>query len=161
MVRAWKKCSLLLLLLIPADAVAAVQVPSTVRVEVRHDAAPVADAEVLVNGTTYKTDADGAASASVAPGAVDITVVKDGFAPLTTSVTVTAGQTQVVLVDLQGRPAIEEEIIVSATRTGRRLEDQPVRQRPLARVARRHAREHCGTQAVSPRDEMLHARSRA
>ena len=127
MTKTWKKCSLLLLLLIPADAVAAVQVPSTVRVEVRHDAAPVADAEVLVNGTTYKTSADGTATASVEPGAVEITVVKDGFAPLTTSVTVAAGQTQAVLVDLQMQPAIEEEIIVSATRSDRRLEDQPMR----------------------------------
>jgi len=123
----WKKCSLLLLFLIPADAVAAVQGLSTVRVEVRHDGAPVAGAEVLVNGTTYRTDADGTATASVAAGAVDITVVREGFAPLTTSVTVAAGQTQAVLVDLQMQPAIEEEIIVSATRTDRRLEDQPMR----------------------------------
>ncbi len=116
-----------LLVLIPAERVVAVQTASTVRVEVRHDAAPVPDAEVIVNGTTYKTDMDGVVSAAVTAGAVSITVVKERFAPLTTSVTVAAGQTQAVLVDLQAQPSIEEEIIVSATRTDRRLEDQPMR----------------------------------
>lgn len=110
-----------------AHPAAAAQLPSAVRVEVRHNATPVADADVIVNGTAYKTGMDGVVSAMVTLAAVDITVIKGGFATITTSVTVAAGQTQAVLVDLQVRPAIEEEIIVSATRTDRRVEDQPMR----------------------------------
>ena len=118
---------LLILLVTPAPPAAAVQLPTTVRVEVRHNAAPVARADVIVNGTTHQTGKDGIVSAIVTPGSVDITVVREGFAPITTSITVAAGQTQAVLVDLQMPLAVEEAFIVSATRTDRRVEDQPMR----------------------------------
>jgi outer membrane receptor for ferrienterochelin and colicins len=103
------------------------QVPTAVRVEVRTDEAPVADAEVVVNGVTSRTGADGIVTASVSAGAVEITVVKEGFAPVTTSVKVAAGQTQRVLVELEETLELEEEVIVTATRTETRLEDQPMR----------------------------------
>ena len=120
-------CRVVVGLLLFPYLVAAAQATATVRVEVRHNAAVVADAEVILNGATYTTASDGVVSAISAPGVVEITVTKEGFAPLTTSVTVAAGQTQAVLVDLQAQPAIEEVIIVSATRTDRRVEDQPLR----------------------------------
>ncbi|MBI3050111.1 MAG: TonB-dependent receptor [Acidobacteria bacterium] len=110
-----------------SPALAAAQAPTAVRVEVRADEAPIADADLVVNGVTYRTGADGVVLAPVQPGAVEITVVKEGFAPLTSSVTVAAGQTQRVLVDLEERPSLEEEVIVTATRTETRLEDQPMR----------------------------------
>ena len=112
---------------------ASAQAPATISVEVRHDGVPVIDAEVIVDGRTYKTAAEGNISATVTPGTVEITVVKDSFAPVTTSVTVGAGQTQPVLVELQPQPTVEEQITVSATRTGARLEDQPMRVEVLAR----------------------------
>lgn len=105
----------------------AAQAPTTVRIEVRADAAPIADAEVVVNGVTFTTGADGVVTAPVPPGAVEITVVKEGFAPLTSSITVAAGQTQGVVVELEESLEIEEVVIVTATRTDTRLEDQPMR----------------------------------
>ena len=112
------------LLLLSCVAVAPVlaQGPAGIHIEVRGDSTPVAEATVVVNGLTYVTAADGSVSLSVSPGAVEITVVKEGFAPVTTSLTLRAGQTQQVLVDLQRQPSIEEEVTVSATRTDRRLE---------------------------------------
>jgi len=98
-----------------------------VRVEVRADDAPVPDADVVIDGVTYRTGPDGVVAAPVRPGTVDITVVKEGFAPLTSAVTVAAGQAQRVLVDLEERPSFEEEVVVTATRTETRLEDQPMR----------------------------------
>ena len=86
-----------------------------------------------MDGVTYKTAADGMTSATVSPGTIEITVAKESFAPVTTSVTVAAGQTQPVLVELQAQPSVEERIIVSATRTDARLEDQPMRVEVLAR----------------------------
>lgn len=81
-----------------------------------------------MGGTTYRTTADGIAIAMVAPGAIEITILREGFVPVTTTVTVAAGQTQPVLVDLQRTPTLEEEVIVvAATRTDTRLEDQPMR----------------------------------
>jgi iron complex outermembrane receptor protein len=89
--------------------------------------APVADADVIVNGQTFKTDAQGQARIAVAEGSIQVTVIKDGFAPVTTVVTVAAGQTQAVIVELQPQPTLEEHVTVSATRTGGRVEDQAMR----------------------------------
>ena len=103
------------------------QTQATVRVHVRSGAEPVADADVIVNGTTHKTAADGRVAVPIAPGEVSVTVVREGFAPLSSTVTVAAGQTQEMEFDLREQPTIEEEVIVSATRTDKRLEDQPMR----------------------------------
>ncbi|MGH6691615.1 MAG: PEGA domain-containing protein, partial [Gammaproteobacteria bacterium] len=92
---------LVFLLLCSAAPAGAAQVSGVVRVEVRAGGAPVADAEVVVNGVAFRTGADGLVDAPVSAGAVDITVVRDGFAPITTSVTVAAGQTQAVVVELE------------------------------------------------------------
>ena len=81
----------------------------------------------MVSGTKYATDVNGELTVPITPGVVDVTVVKEGFAPVTSRITVAAGQRQDVVVDLDIQPTLEEEIIVSATRTNRRLEDQPMR----------------------------------
>src|SRR4030095_8549943 len=89
------------------------QALANVQVEVRFDSAPVAEATIVVNGVTYVTAADGSLSLSVSAGTTEITVVKEGFAPVTTRVAVQAGQSQQVLVDLQRQPSVEEQITVS------------------------------------------------
>ena len=114
---------------IPASA----QAPATIRVEVVADGLLVADAEVIVSDTAYRTAADGSVTIVVPPGRVDLTVIKEPFAPLTSSVSAQAGQTLPVVVELQRQPAVEEQITVSATRTDRGLEDQPLRVEVLAR----------------------------
>ena len=115
-------CVLSVLFLMPAQAQRA-----TVRVEVRADGAPVAAADVVMGGQTYRTNAEGTVSIDAPPGPVDITVVKEGFAPLTTSITVQANQVQSVLVDLARQPTVEEHVTVSATRTDKGIEDLPMR----------------------------------
>ena len=97
------------------------------RVEVRSGGQPVAGAEVVIGGGTHLTDEHGTLSLTVAPGRHEITVVKDGFVPVTSVIEVTAGRTQPVLVTLEPSPTHEEEVIVSATRTNKRVEDQPMR----------------------------------
>ena len=101
--------------------------PATILCTVTTSNAPVADADVIVNGQTFKTDAQGQARITVAEGSIQVTVIKDGFAPVTTVVTVAAGQTQAVIVELQPQPTLEEHVTVSATRTGGRVEDQAMR----------------------------------
>jgi iron complex outermembrane receptor protein len=105
----------------------AAQQSATLRVEVRSDAGPVADADVIVNGSTFRTASDGTVLIPVTPGKVDITVVKDDFAPLSSSVSVAGGQTQALTFELEERLELEEAVIVTATRTDTRLEDQPMR----------------------------------
>jgi iron complex outermembrane receptor protein len=58
---------------------------------------------------------------------VEITVVKEGFNPVTVSATATLGAAQVIPVVLERQTAIEEHVTVSATRTDKRIEDQPMR----------------------------------
>lgn len=106
---------------------------ATMRIHVRSDGKPVPDADVLVNGVTHKTNPEGAVTVTVPPGAAEIVVVKEGFAPGGASVQLTTGQDQTVIIDLSPQPTIEEQITVSATRTDRRLEDLPMRVEVLAR----------------------------
>mgnify|MGYP006195784969 FL=1 len=114
-------------------AVGMAQPPSSIRVEVRHQQSAVENAEVVVNGVMHRTDAAGILVLEVAPGTVEITVVKEGFEPATTSLPLAAGQQQTVLVDLVSAVTVEEAITVTATRTDQRLEDVPMRVEVLAR----------------------------
>jgi iron complex outermembrane receptor protein len=107
---------------------------ATVRVHVHAAQKPVENAEVVIAGTSYRTDPAGTATVVTGAGNVDITVVKTGFVPATTSVQVGAGATQEVIVELQPQPNLEESVtVVASTRTDKRLEDQPMRVEVLAR----------------------------
>jgi iron complex outermembrane receptor protein len=115
-------------------AMAAQAQTGTIRVEVRASQKPVQDADVVVAGTAYRTDAFGTAIITIAPGRTTVTVVKAGFASATASVTVTAGAAQAVVVALQPQPTLEESVtVVASTRTDGRLEDQPTRVEELVR----------------------------
>jgi iron complex outermembrane receptor protein len=87
----------------------------------------VASAQIVVDGATFNTDASGIASVPIRAGSVDVTVVKNGFVPVTTTVSVAPGQTQSIVVELSPQPTIEEQVTVSATRTDKPLEDIPMR----------------------------------
>ncbi len=127
----WISVIAVVVLMIAARSARA-QVPNaTVHVEVRINSMPVADASVVVNGMSYTTSPEGTVSVTMTPGNVEIVVVKEGFQPLTTSVSVEANQQRDVIVDLQA--SLQEEITVSATRTDKRIEDQPMRVEVLNR----------------------------
>lgn len=100
---------------------------AAVRVEVHSTAGPIADADVVIDGVTYKTDAQGVAVVAVAPGHVEIVVVKRGFAATSAEVDVDANQQRPVVIELTRGASVEEHVTVSATRTERGLEDQPLR----------------------------------
>ena len=106
---------------------------SAVLCSVTAGGAPVPGAEIVVAGKTYVTDTNGEVRIEVNPGPVDLTVVKAGFAPLTTTITLVAGQQQSVTIELEKLPTVEETVTVSATRTDKRIEDQPMRVEVLDR----------------------------
>ncbi|MGE0703424.1 MAG: TonB-dependent receptor plug domain-containing protein, partial [Vicinamibacterales bacterium] len=124
--------ALLSILLCPLLATAARAQNATIEISVQADAAPLSGAEVTVNGVTYETGADGLASISVRPGAVEIIVAHSTFAPARTSLQAQAGQRHSVIVELES-VEIEEVVTVSATRTDARLEDLPMRVEVLPR----------------------------
>jgi iron complex outermembrane receptor protein len=105
---------------------------ASIRVEVTSDRAPIASAEVKLNGETALTDTTGVAFGAAPSGSLRIAVVKDGFLPASTTLDITSEQAAAfttLLVQVELRPAepIEEEITVSTTRNGARLQDLPLR----------------------------------
>ncbi|MBZ5556774.1 MAG: TonB-dependent receptor [Acidobacteriia bacterium] len=106
---------------------------ATLQIDVRHDGAPVAGAAIVVGNQTSTTDARGIASIGVVPGTLQIVVVKEGFEPQSLSVELRAGETRTLTIDLESQTAVEEHVTVAATRTDRRIEDQPMRVEVLDR----------------------------
>jgi outer membrane receptor for ferrienterochelin and colicins len=115
----------LIAVLLAAVTLQAQEPAATLRIHVEHEGKPVAGASVVLNGTPHTSDAGGNVVAKIAPGPVEILVVKDGFAQVRSSLVAAAGQERQVDVELSD--ALEETVTVSATRTDKRVEDQPMR----------------------------------
>src|SRR5687767_12800710 len=81
-------------------------------IEVRAAGTAVENADVIVRGVTYRTDAAGRVAVTSAPGTFDITVVKSGFLPATAPVRLAPGIRQNILVELQPQPTVEEHVTV-------------------------------------------------
>ena len=101
--------------------------PATIEIAVTTASGPIPRAQIVAAGKTVETGTDGRVTIHVPPGTVDITVIKAGFNPVTITVTAAAGAPQIVPVRLEAQDAVEEHVTVSATRTGKRIEDQPMR----------------------------------
>ena len=113
---------------------AAGQEPGRIRVEVLAGGDPLAGATVVVAGATRTTDATGVAILPAPPGLVRVTVVHEGFVPVTLPVASVENAERVVRVELEPELTIEEVVtVVASTRTGRRIEDQPMRVEALNR----------------------------
>ena len=132
--RVFTRCAAILFLsTIPFETAAQQPGPATIRIEVRHGDLPVAGAAVVIRGATHTTGADGRVVVVVPGGDVAISVEREGFLPAAATLTIAAGELRDVAVALEQQLSVEEEITVSATRTGKRLEDQPMRVEVLER----------------------------
>ncbi len=108
--------------------------PGTLRIEVRSPTGPVPEATVTAGTSTQLTNPLGIALVTAPPGTLEIGISKDRFVPASVRVEVVSGTERPVLVELTPRPSVEEEVtVVASTRTGRRLEDQPMRVEALNR----------------------------
>ena len=127
---AFMRGMLLALLSMIAAGIVAGQEPSqssTIHVTVQSDSGPVKAARVTAGSVSAISDDSGSATIAVRAGTVEITVSAEGFVTEKASVSTTPGQTQEIVLELQPNPNAEEEVTVSATRTGARLEDDPAR----------------------------------
>jgi len=122
-----------LALLLVCPGLAPPQPTGSIRVEVASGGTRLAGATVTAGGRVTSTDARGIAFVVVPAGAVSLEVSFDGYLPVSTTVDVGPGAERMVRIDLTPAPEHEEVVTVSATRTGRRLEDQPMRVEVLAR----------------------------
>jgi outer membrane receptor for ferrienterochelin and colicins len=121
-----KAIAFFLVLIVGGARIAAAQ-PAMVRVEVRHGGTAVSGASVVINGAPYRSDNSGLVTTDVPAGRVEIVVTKERFDPASASVDLQAGEVRSVLVELLTQSALEEHVTVSATRTGRGIEDEPMR----------------------------------
>src|SRR3989337_1641134 len=74
---------------------------ATIQVEVRSNGAPLAGAQVVAAGVTRVTDAQGLVSFDAPAGTLEITVLKDGYVPVKTTLQAGGGRTSPVVVDLE------------------------------------------------------------
>jgi iron complex outermembrane receptor protein len=94
----------------------------TVRVTV--EGRPAAGARVTAGELNSRTDARGLAEVALPPGVVSLTVEADGFVPATVQVPRDGGTIDVMLEPLA---EFEEEVVVTASRSPTRIQDQPLR----------------------------------
>ena len=105
----------------------------TVVVRAIGEAGPVAGAQVSAGRTGALTNERGEATLRVPAGEREIRVSKIGFAPATVRTVVRAGHATTLEVRLGIHAEELEGIVVSSTRTGQRIEDEPTRVEVLAR----------------------------
>ena len=105
---------------------------ATVHVVVRSVAGPVAGALVSSGRIGVATDDSGVAVLRLPAGSTSIIARRIGFAPDTLRITLAAGTDTTVGVQLVARAASIAPVIVSSTRTERRVEDEPLRIEVLA-----------------------------
>lgn len=116
------------LVVMAASLLAGSPLDSSVFVKVRGpDGAPVEGALIDFGRGTVRTDAEGLARLALTPGSHSLRITAEGFHGTTATFSVDGDQATEVEIDLVPLPRIDEEIIVSATRSESRLEDQPVR----------------------------------
>ena len=108
---------------LPAEASQAQ--PRAVTVRVTSDGRPVAGARVRLADVEARTDAAGIATLTVDPAGLEVSVEADGFVPATARIP----DSLLAPIDISLEPLaeFEEEIVVNASRSPTRLQDQPLR----------------------------------
>ena len=118
--------------LFPAVAMAQAPSTATVRVRVATTAGPVADVIVSAGRMAAATDTGGLATLHPAPGPLTVTVRRLGLAPDSARLEIRAGTDTTIAFVLREQAAALATVMVSSTRTERRVEDEPLRVEVLA-----------------------------
>ena len=100
---------------------------ATLRVQVVHRDVPVASALVRAGRVAAQTDEQGSARLRLPAGPQLVVVSRLGFATDSVALALHANQDTVVIVSLEQAAAEVEAVIVTATRSERRIEDTPLR----------------------------------
>lgn len=124
----WCVSVLAAVLLQPAvRAATAAQAEGTLVIHTQSGSGPVPQAEVRAGAQTVLTDAMGQARLLLSAGTVDLIVSRPGFEAAHRRVVVTAGADVSVRVELEPDPAFTEDVVVTAGRTNRRIQELPLR----------------------------------
>jgi outer membrane receptor for ferrienterochelin and colicins len=117
----------LIVLLSPIPVSAQIDPTPTIVVEVTANGAPLTGATVTMGSRTGQTNAEGIVMFNVSEGEHNIAVQHAGYVPAAVRIAVGAGPPARLTIALEEIPEHEETVIVTATRTNTRLQDQPVR----------------------------------
>ena len=105
----------------------------SVEVKVTSGQALVEGAHIQIGGARATTSAAGVAILQALAGASTLVVGRDGYIEKSLPIVVVAGQTTSVTVELDAAPTITEEVVVTATRSDKRIQDEPLRVEVLGR----------------------------
>ncbi|MEO6212685.1 MAG: TonB-dependent receptor [Vicinamibacterales bacterium] len=106
---------------------AAAQPDGTLVVHVRSRSGPVAQAEVRVGELLVLTDAKGEAALKLSLNTFELMVSRFGFQAAKRRITMSSSPMTQVSVDLEEEAVFTEDVVVTATRTGQRIQDLPLR----------------------------------
>ena len=118
---------LALTLLVLLGAAPAFAQPATLVVRVVSDGAPVVDATVRAGEAVAQTNAAGEATLALAAGRAEVVVERFGFATKRAPAALAAGSESRIEVELEPQAVVEENVVVTATRTTQRIQDLPLR----------------------------------
>ena len=114
-------------IVLPAIALAAEGDAGKIIVRVLHETAPIRGA-IIVAGTTHAvTDVRGEAQLSLPVGSETIQIEREGFGPLSVELQILASGNPPVVAQLQEQSLESQVVIVTATRSGTVVGDQPIR----------------------------------
>jgi len=109
------------------DQAVSTQSDATLIVRVTSSLGPVEQAEVRVGERTTLTDATGQATLRVPVGSIELVVSRFGFEAAKRRLTIALERPNQVVIELQQEAVLTEEVLVTATRSARRIEDLPLR----------------------------------
>jgi outer membrane receptor for ferrienterochelin and colicins len=116
--------------LLAALAIVCAPAPQPARgliVQVRFEGRPVPQVDVRAGDQRATTGANGEADFDLPPGTHAITVESPSHLPVSLTATIGEGAPTRIAVDLERLPQIEQEVVVTATRSETRLKDQALR----------------------------------
>jgi outer membrane receptor for ferrienterochelin and colicins len=122
-----------LILITSAQDARAQDASGTVRLRVESQGTPLPGAEVRAGRTGALTNAAGRAVLRLPAGTHTVSVSLIGYTRGSTRVKVTAGTDTTLVIALEEEAIETEGVVVLSTRTGRRIEEEPVRVEVLAR----------------------------
>jgi outer membrane receptor for ferrienterochelin and colicins len=121
------RLSLALLACLAGTSALSAQPAGTLIVHVVSDGQPVVEATVRAGAAAAQTSAGGEARLTVAAGRLDVVVERFGFETRQITATVAADTETRVEIELEAESVVEENVVVTATRTTQRIQDLPLR----------------------------------
>src|SRR5437867_908715 len=119
--------AMILALILSAPLGRAQQAVGTLIVEVRSGSSPAEQVEIQAVGIQTVTNNRGEASLELPAGPVEVRLQRFVFVSKAVLATVAAGTTTRIIVELESESVLAQEITVTTTRTGKRMEDEPLR----------------------------------